>query len=101
MEFRRVLFRSKKKENPLVLAQVTALKFGLPLADFWRMTPYEFKTFVRAMKERQEDERARDRFVAFYSAAGVRIKDLRDLPGLMDGPSKKKPSQGVDRKRVG
>jgi hypothetical protein len=61
-------------------------EMGLRDDDFWELTPYELHQRLKGWKRRQEADRLRSLYLAWYTAMFTRAKKLPSLERVLKPP---------------
>ena len=69
---------------------VEVLKCGIPMLEFWEMTPREAMLAIGAANWRAEQKQRGWLWLAWHTAAQSRVKTLPSLASLLQPPETKK-----------
>ncbi len=73
---------------------------GIPASEFWAMTPAETALALEAAGWHIEQERRRDAWLAWHTAALVRVRRMPALQRLMPRrPARRLRGQELERRR--
>lgn len=76
-----------------------ALRCGIPVLDFWRMTMHETRLAMEAALWRDERKLKREIALAWRTAALTRAKRLPSLASLLAGKAKRLTGRELARRR--
>ena len=73
-----------------------AIRIGIPLKDFWNMTPYELFVSIEVFEDK-EKELSKELIVqAYYTAALSRMKKIPKLKDLLKEKKKQTPKEMLE-----